>query len=170
MDEMAEGLDRMQPDSSPGTAHDTPAIRMRDLRKIYNTFPALDGLTVSVPQGSFFGFLGPNGAGKTTTIRILTGLAKSSSGSVEVLGLPLPGGEFEIRSEIGLVADDSLLFDHLTGREYLEFVGRMYALDRKIAKERAKELLTLFELDGNERALLQKSASAVKELIGVMGI
>ena len=146
---------------------DQPAIRMRDLRKIYDGFPALDGLTLSVPQGSFFGFLGPNGAGKTTTIRILTGLAKQSSGSVEVLGLPLPGGEFEIRREIGLVADDSLLFDHLTGREYLEFVGRMYALDRKIAKERAAELLTLFELDSDERKLAGEYSKGMRKRLAM---
>ena len=68
----------------------TPAISVRDLRKVYDGKAAVDGLSLTVPRGSFFGFLGPNGAGKSTTIRILTGLIPATSGSIELLGLPMP--------------------------------------------------------------------------------
>src|SRR3954470_201536 len=110
------------------TGDGAPAIEIRDLRKIYNDKAAVDGLTLSVPQGCFFGFLGPNGAGKTTTIKMLMGLAPPTSGTIRLLDLPMPEKDVEIKGRIGLVPDETLLFDHLTGLEFVEFVGRMYRL------------------------------------------
>ena len=81
----------------------TPAIAVRDLRKVYDGKAAVDGLNLTVPRGSFFGFLGPNGAGKSTTIRMLTGLIPATSGSIELLGLPMPAKELAIKQRIGLV-------------------------------------------------------------------
>ena len=132
-----------------------PALRLLDLRKFYGAGiaggrAAVDGVSLAVPRGCFFGFLGPNGAGKTTTIKMLMGLAEPTSGRIEMLGLRMPEQGLEIKRRIGLVPDDSLLFDQLTGPEYLEFAGRMYGLERKQARERTAELMTLFELDGNE--------------------
>src|SRR6476659_4174221 len=112
-----------------------PAIEVHDLRKMYDQKAAVDGLTLTVPRGCFFGFLGPNGAGKTTTIRMLMGLAPPTSGTIEILGLPMPGRDVEIKSLIGVVPDESLLFDHLTGVEFIEFVGRMYRLPVATARE-----------------------------------
>ncbi len=123
-----------------------PAIVARDLRKSYGSVAAVDGVDLEVPRGSFFGFLGPNGAGKSTTIRILTGLIPADSGTVEILGLRLPEHELEVKRRIGLVPDESLLFDRLTGAEFLEFVGRMYGLERATARERTSGLLDLLEL------------------------
>src|SRR5437764_9162358 len=117
------------------------AISVRDLRKIYGNKAAVDGLNLEVPRGSFFGFLGPNGAGKSTTIRMLTGLIPPDGGEIELLGLQLPRDEMEIKRRIGLVPDESLLFDRLTAAEFLEFAGRMYGLDRSKAIERAHALL-----------------------------
>lgn len=132
---------------------DAPAIAVSDLRKSYGGKPAVDGLTLTVPRGCFYGFLGPNGAGKSTTIRMLTGLIPPDSGSIEILGLRLPEQEIEIKRRIGLVPDESLLFDRLTGAEFLEFVGRMYGLPRGVAAERARELLELFELEENRKLI-----------------
>src|SRR4030081_3447073 len=113
-----------------------PAIEIRDLRKVYGDKAAVDGLTLTVPRSCFFGFLGPNGAGKTTTIKMLMGLAPPTSGEIELLGLPMPARELEIKRRIGLVPDDTLLFEQLSGAEYLEFIGRMYSLPRPMARER----------------------------------
>src|SRR5436853_2991767 len=118
-----------------------PAIEVRELRKMYDQKAAVDGLTLTVPRGCFFGFLGPNGAGKTTTIRMLMGLAPPTSGEIELLGLPMPERAIDIKRKIGLVPDESLLFDRLTGFEFTEFVGRMYGLPRPVARERDAELL-----------------------------
>ena len=144
------------------------AIVVRDLRKVYGAKAAVDGLNLIVPQGCFFGFLGPNGAGKTTTIRMLMGLAPPTSGTIELLGLPMPAREVEIKSRIGVVPDESLLFDHLTGPEYVEFVGRMYRLPRDVARERARELIALFELDGSSsRKLIGEYSKGMRKRVAM---
>lgn len=143
----------------------TPAIVVRDLRKVYDGKPAVDGLSLTVPRGSFFGFLGPNGAGKSTTIRMLTGLIPPTSGVIELLGLSMPADEMAIKQRIGLVPDESLLFDRLTGGEFLEFVGRMYRLPRALAVQRAGELLDLFELSGERRKLIAEYSKGMRKRI-----
>src|SRR6476469_6816042 len=135
----------------------SPAILVRDLRKSYGLKAAVDGVDLDVPRGSFFVFLGPNGAGKSTTIRMLTGLIPADGGSIEILGYKLPGDELEIKRRIGLVPDESLLFDRLTGAEYLEFVGRMYGLPRAMAIERARALLDLFQLEFDRKIIAEYS-------------
>jgi ABC-2 type transport system ATP-binding protein len=145
----------------------SPAIAVRDLRKLYGTGPtakaAVDGLNLTVPRGSFFGFLGPNGAGKTTTIKMLMGLAQPTDGSIELLGLPMPARALEIKQQLGLVPDDTLLFDHLTGGEFLEFTGRVYGLPREVARERTKELLDLFELSAVPRKLIREYSKGMRK-------
>jgi ABC-2 type transport system ATP-binding protein len=141
-----------------------PAIAVRDLRKVYGSKAAVDGLNLLVPRGCFFGFLGPNGAGKSTTIRMLTGLAPPTSGEIELLGMRMPDQEIEIKRRIGLVPDESLLFDRLTGGEFLEFVGRMYGLDRRVARERARDLLSLFELDEHRKLIAEYSKGMRKRV------
>ena len=143
------------------------AISVRNLRKLYGTKAAVDGLDLEVSRGSFFGFLGPNGAGKTTTIRMLMGLAPPSSGSIELLGLPMPERGLEVKGKVGLVPDESLLFDHLTGLEFTEFVGRMYGLARPLARARARELLTLFELDGDPRKLIGDYSKGMRKRVAM---
>jgi ABC-2 type transport system ATP-binding protein len=143
------------------------AIEVRDLRKVYGDKAAVDGLSITVPRGCFFGFLGPNGAGKTTTIKMLMGLAQPTSGSIELLGLPMPERGLEIKQLIGLVPDESLLFDHLTGGEFIEFVGRIYGLERAVARERSTELLELFELSGNQRKLIAEYSKGMRKRVAM---
>jgi ABC-2 type transport system ATP-binding protein len=149
------------------TVDSSPAISVHELRKVYGGKPAVDGLNLTVPRGCFFGFLGPNGAGKTTTIRMLMGLIPPTSGRVEILGLPMPDREVDIKGQIGLVPDESLLFDHLTGVEFVEFVGRMYNLPRSVARERARELIELFELDPNQRKLIGEYSKGMRKRVAM---
>ncbi|MBM3813153.1 MAG: ABC transporter ATP-binding protein [Acidimicrobiia bacterium] len=144
-----------------------PAILTRLLRKVYGNKAAVDGLNLTVPSGCFFGFLGPNGAGKTTTIKMLMGLAPPTSGTMELLGLPMPEQAETIKANIGLVPDESLLFDHLTGLEFVEFVGRMYKLEREVARTRARELMTLFELDGHPRKLISEYSKGMRKRVAM---
>jgi len=142
----------------------SPAIAVRALRKSYGSKSAVDGVDLEVPRGSFFGFLGPNGAGKSTTIRMLTGLIPADSGSIEILGFRMPGQELEIKKHIGLVPDESLLFDRLTGAEFLEFVGRMYGLPMPTAVERARGLLDLFQLQADRKIIAEYSKGMRKRV------
>ncbi len=154
------------PDPSPQDSH-AAAIEAVDLHKVFNGVHAVDGLSFGVPQGSFFGFLGPNGAGKTTTIKMLMGLAQPDTGSIRILGMAMPDQALEIRRAIGLVPDDSLLFDYLSGGEYLEFVARLYGLPKPLARERGRELLTLFELDENPRKLIGEYSKGMRKRVAM---
>jgi ABC-2 type transport system ATP-binding protein len=98
---------------------------------------------------------------------MLMGLAQPDAGSIRVLGLPLPEKSLEVRREIGLVPDDSLLFDYLTGLEYLEFIGRLYGIPRPQAKERGGELLALFELDENKRKLIGEYSKGMRKRVAM---
>lgn len=144
-----------------------PAIEIAALEKLYGGVPAVDGLTIAVPQGTFFGFLGPNGAGKTTTIKMLMGLAQPSAGTIRILGLRMPEDSLEIRKQIGVVPDDSLLFDYLTGGEYLEFIARLYSLERRVARERAKELLDLLQLSEARRKLVGEYSKGMRKRVAM---
>jgi ABC-2 type transport system ATP-binding protein len=144
-----------------------PAVEIISLVKTYSGVRAVDDLSLSIPQSCFFGFLGPNGAGKTTTIKMLMGLSQPDSGSIRILGRKLPDDSQEIKRQIGLVPDDSLLFDYLKGREYLDFIGRLYGLPREQAKERARELLDLFELSESDNKLIGEYSKGMRKRIAM---
>lgn len=143
------------------------AIDIRNLRKTYGDKAAVDGITLHVEQGCFFGFLGPNGAGKTTTIKMLMGLAQPTSGSIFLLGHEMPAHALEVKQRIGLVPDESLLFDHLTGAEYIEFAGRIYGLDRETVRKRSAELLELFELSNAPRKLIAEYSKGMRKRVAM---
>jgi ABC-2 type transport system ATP-binding protein len=125
---------------------DRPAILAEGLRKSYGKTTALDGLDLSVQEGTVLGMLGPNGAGKTTAVRILTTLLTPDAGRAEVAGLDVVRQADELRSRIGLTGQYAAVDEYLTGRENLEMVGRLYHLPKKPARRRADELLERFDL------------------------
>jgi ABC-2 type transport system ATP-binding protein len=125
---------------------DRPAILAEGLQKSYGKTRALDGLDLSVEEGTVLGLLGPNGAGKTTAVRILTTLLTPDAGRAEVAGLDVVRQAGELRSRIGLTGQYAAVDEYLTGRENLEMVGRLYHLPRKQARRRADELLERFDL------------------------
>jgi ABC-2 type transport system ATP-binding protein len=95
------------------------------------------------------------------------GLAPPTSGTIQLLGLPMPERAIEIKRLIGLVPDESLLFDHLTGGEFIEFVGRIYGLDRTVARERSEELLHLFELASTGRKLIAEYSKGMRKRVAM---
>jgi ABC-2 type transport system ATP-binding protein len=131
----------------------TPAIAVHDLSRTFNNFVAVDHIHLTVEPGQFFGFLGPNGAGKSTTIKMLTGLLAPSSGSIQILGEDLIAHPLEVKRQIGVVPEGMALFGRLTASEYLQFVGRMYGLDKQTTAQRSEELLEFMSL-ANERKKL----------------
>ncbi len=130
-----------------------PAIETVGLSRSFQAFQAVDHLDLTVASGQFFGFLGPNGAGKSTTIKMLTGLLAPSAGTIRIFGQDFIANSVEVKRQIGVVPEGMALFGRLTAPEYLQFVGRMYGLDRSTAQQRTAELLDFMGL-ANERKKL----------------
>ncbi|MFD9551846.1 ATP-binding cassette domain-containing protein [Nocardia salmonicida] len=122
------------------------AIVAEGLVKRYGQLVALDGLDLSVPEGTVTALLGPNGAGKTTTVRVLTTLLIPDEGTATVAGIDVLNDPQALRSRIGASGQYSAVDEYLTGFENLEMVGRLYHLGTQRSKERARELLDRFRL------------------------
>lgn len=129
----------------------------------------MDGLDLRVEKGTFYGFLGPNGAGKSTTIKMLTGLLAPSGGVMRILDQDLSDSNAarEIKRRVGVVPEQLGLFDNLTGREYLTFVGRMYRLPLPTVRERCEELLSLMGLADEERKLTMEYSHGMKKKLAL---
>jgi len=122
-------------------------ITASGLVKTYGKLRALDGLDLAVPEGTILGLLGPNGAGKTTAVRILTTLLEPDAGTASVAGIDIARNPGLVRSKLGLSGQYAAVDEYLTGFENLDMVGRLYGLGRAPAKQRARELLTQFDLE-----------------------
>jgi ABC-2 type transport system ATP-binding protein len=120
---------------------DEAIIQVEDLVKVFKgDIRALDGLSLTVAPGSVYGLLGPNGAGKTTLIRVLATLLAPDGGSARVAGVDVRTDPAGVRARIGLAGQYAAVDDHLTGRENVEMVGRLYGLPRRQARRRAGEV------------------------------
>ena len=145
------------------------ALETKQLTRFFGDFCAVDRLDLHVERGTFYGFLGPNGAGKSTTIKMLTGLLAPSGGEIVVLGHRIndPQQALEAKKSIGVVSEDLALFDNLTGREYLTFVGRMYLMPLETIRTRIDELLALLELAGDEKKLTFEYSHGMKKKLAL---
>ena len=146
-----------------------PVIETTGLTRVFGTVRAVDGLDLRVEAGKFFGFLGPNGAGKSTTIKMLTGLLAPSSGQMRILGQDLADENRarEVRRQIGVVPENLALFDNLTGREYLTFIGRMYLLPPATVRERCGELLAMMGLENEDKKLTLEYSHGMKKKLAL---
>ena len=143
------------------------AIETAGLTRFFDDFRAVDEIDVAVERGTFYGFLGPNGAGKSTTIKMLTGLLAPSRGAVTLLGMDalVPKQAIEIKRRIGVLPEDLALFENLTAREHLTFIGRMHQLPRVTIRERIEELLDVMRLDvDGKKLVLEYSHGMQKKL------
>jgi heme exporter protein A len=125
----------------PPPASTRPIIQADKLVKAYGLLPVLRGLTLDVPRGQFLALLGANGSGKSTLIRLLTGLARPTTGTLQIGGWTLPDESAAVRSQIGLVSHRLLLYENLTAQENLRFFGRLYNLSGKALDDRITVVL-----------------------------
>jgi ABC-2 type transport system ATP-binding protein len=147
----------------------TLAIETRLLTRYFDNFCAVDAIDLRVEAGTFYGFLGPNGAGKSTTIKMLTGLLAPTQGEIFVLGKNMldPRESLEAKRRVGVIPEDLALFDNLTAREYLTFVGRMHLLPRNTIRGRIEELLNLLGLENEEKKLSLEYSHGMKKKLAL---
>ncbi len=143
------------------------AIETDGLTKDFAALRAVDTLELRVPRGSFYGFLGPNGAGKSTTIKMLTGLMGPTAGAARVLGHDMASDGLEAKARIGVVPEDLCLFENLTAREYLIFIGRMYRVEKAVIGERSDELFALLGLEDAEKTLIADFSHGMKKKLSL---
>jgi ABC-2 type transport system ATP-binding protein len=134
-----------------------------------NTVKALDGIDLEVPEGSVLGLLGPNGAGKTTAVRVLTTLMRPDAGSARVLGHDVVKEADTVRSLVGLSGQYAAVDELLTGRENLWMFGRLYRLSSQQAKQRAEELLDIFDLTEAADRILKTYSGGMRRRLDLAG-
>jgi len=147
----------------------TPAIETVGLLRRFGSMLAVEGIDLQVNSGTFYGFLGPNGAGKSTTIKMLTGLLAPTSGSISVLGHNMLDKDASLRAkaEIGVVPENLALFDNLTARESLTFVGRMHLMPLATIRGRTEELLELLGLAAEYKKLTLEYSHGMKKKLAL---
>jgi ABC-2 type transport system ATP-binding protein len=145
------------------------AIETRGLTRDFGDFRAVDRIDLAVEGGTFYGFLGPNGAGKSTTIKMLTGLLAPTKGEIRVLGRDMrdPRQALDAKKHMGVIAENLSLFDNLTAREYLTFVGRMHLIPRETIRERIGELLPLLGLENEEKKVTLEYSHGMKKKLAL---
>jgi ABC-2 type transport system ATP-binding protein len=143
------------------------AISTDRLTRRFGNLTAVDDIGLKVAAGQFFGFLGPNGAGKSTTIKMLTGLLAPTSGRMELLGMDFASHPVEVKRQIGVVPEGMGLFERLTGAEYLQFVGRMYGLDRATTRQRSTELLDFMQLADRPKTLISDYSHGMQKKLAL---
>jgi ABC-2 type transport system ATP-binding protein len=147
-----------------------PAIKVDHISKTYkgSISPAVDDLSLEIPQNSRFGLLGPNGAGKTTTINILCGLLNYDKGDISIQGMPLEKKYKKIRKIIGLVPQDIALYDTLSARENLRFIGEMYGLKGKQLHSRIDECLEMVGLAHHGNKQIRRYSGGMKRRVNLV--
>lgn len=141
------------------------AIEIEHLTKRYGAVAAVDGLTLAIPAGCFFGFLGPNGSGKSTTIGCLTGLLEPDAGEVRLLGERFTVDCVAAKRRIGVLPETLGLFDALYAHEFLAFQARMYGVDEAATRLRVTELLAAMELEGEGRKPLGDFSAGMRKRV-----
>ncbi len=121
-------------------------LETEGLTKRYGALTAVKDLTLQVYEGEVFGLLGPNGAGKTTSINMMCGLLRPDAGRVTLHGLPVIGGDPDLRARVGVCPQDIVLWERLTCLEQLQFIGQMYGLRGRVARQRSERLLEELDL------------------------
>jgi len=142
-----------------------PMITIRHLNKMYGDNTVLKDINLDVYPGQIIGYIGPNGAGKSTTVKILTGIIQEYLGEVTVAGKILRDNVMEIKKMIGYIPELAEIYDLLTPREYLTFVGKLYHLSDDVIEERSRKMLDSLGLLGNIDQRMDSFSKGMKQKI-----
>jgi ABC-2 type transport system ATP-binding protein len=142
-------------------------VLVSGLRKRYGDKVAVDGIDLRIERGAFFGIVGPNGAGKTTTLRMITCLLRPDSGTVVVDGIDVWADPLAAKTRFGVLPDDLRLFERLTGRELLTYVGLLRRLPKELAEQRCGEVLEVLGMTSSANDLVADFSQGMRKKIGL---
>lgn len=145
----------------------TDIVTVTNLSKRYGDFAAVNDISFSILRGEIFGFLGPNGAGKTTTINMMIGLARPSGGSILIDGIDAVKNVKKAQSIMGIVPDESNLYDEMNGFENLCFCGSLYGMEKAAREKKAKELLEQFDLTKAGKRLFKAYSKGMRRKLTI---
>jgi len=140
-------------------------IRTVSLSKKFNEKEALRDLNLNIKKGEFYCLLGPNGAGKTTTLKLLTGLLKPTQGEIYIGGIDIMANPLEAKKKIGFIPDTPFIYENLTAKEFLTFIGNIFSVKEEMLKERISYYLDIFDLTEYEDHLLREYSHGMRQKI-----
>lgn len=140
-------------------------LEVDNLTKRFNAVPAVEGVSFTIRPGEVLGYLGPNGSGKTTTVKMLTGLLEPSEGRILFRGREIGRDLIEFRKRLGYVPEEPHLYPYLSGREYLQLVGRLRSLPENVLEKKVDDLLELFALCPHRHAAIGSYSKGMKQKI-----
>ena len=141
------------------------ALEVIGLTKRYNSITAVDGVSFRIDPGEVYGYLGPNGSGKTTTVKMLTGLLEPTAGHIFLDGQDIQSDLIGYRRQLGYVPEEPYLYPYLSGREYLELVGRLRSIPERLLVEKTESLLEFFSLSSQRHAAISSYSKGMKQKI-----
>lgn len=144
-------------------------LKISKLVKNYQNQEAVKGIDLEVRPGELFGFLGPNGAGKTTTIKMIVGLLKPTGGTISLGGFDIARQSTQAKSILGYIPDRPFIYEKLTGREYLNFIGDLYGMDALEAAEKGQRYLEFFDLAEASDKLVEGYSHGMKQKLIISG-
>ncbi len=143
-------------------------LQVEGLTKRYGDLAAVDDLSLEIYEGEVLGLLGPNGAGKTTSINLMCGLLKPDAGQVRVDGAPITGGDAEVRARVGVCPQDIVLWKTLTCIEQLQFIGQMYGMAGREARQRGDRLLETLDLTEKRDVQAHKLSGGMQRRLNLL--
>ncbi|MCK5561842.1 MAG: ABC transporter ATP-binding protein [Thermoplasmata archaeon] len=140
-------------------------VKIFNLSKQYEKINAVNNLNFEINRGEIFGLLGSNGAGKTTTLQIIAGLLKPTTGEVYVAGMNIRNQPLKIKAMLGYLPESPAVYEQLTGREFLNFIGRLRSMPETGLKQRVKTLTQIFDLEDRIDSKLSSYSKGMKQKI-----
>ena len=144
---------------------DNVTVEIKDLYMSYGEKEVLKGIDLEVHKGEIIGYIGANGAGKSTTIKIILGIVEGYRGEVRVLGQDISKDKLEYKRKIGYVPEIAEIYDNLTAREYLTFIGALYGLDYETTDKKAERLMELFDIKDSYDARINSYSKGMKQKV-----
>jgi len=145
-----------------------PAVKLTGVSKRYGDVTAVDHLDLDIGKGEIFGLLGPNGSGKSTTLKMILGLVKPDSGSINVLGINAEDDPVAVKRKAGYVPESPRVYDFLTGLEFLDFTGDIYGMQPEEKKKRIEEFLRALDLEGREGDIISFYSEGMKQKVVII--